>query len=225
MTPASPPKISVDTLFPTPLVSVLLPEATALCTDLKAAIEARRTADPVGVQHTNMGGWQSTADLAAWGGKAAATLLGHVRAIADRLTCDRATGTGVAVPWLVNAWANVNEGGQGNEFHAHPGSFWSGVFYVDDGGAFDDPALGGEFEIRDPRGILPAMVAPSLTVAMPGGAAMGLVQQVRPRMGMALLFPAWVDHGVRPYLGRRRRISVAFNLSPPAPSGPVSPAP
>ncbi len=42
--------------------------------------------------------------------------------------------------------------GHGNEFHSHPGSFWSGVYYVDDGGIAADPALGGELEFMDPRG-------------------------------------------------------------------------
>ena len=39
-----------------------------------------------------------------------------------------------------------NRSGHGNEFHSHPGSFWSGVYYVDDGGIAADPSLGGELD-------------------------------------------------------------------------------
>ena len=65
----------------------------------------------------------------------------------------------------MNAWANVNRSGHGNEFHTHPGCFWSGTYYVDDGGIGADPSLGGEFEIQDPRGIAPAMYRPDLAPA------------------------------------------------------------
>jgi len=40
----------------------------------------------------------------------------------------------------------VNRSGHGNEYHSHPGSYWSGVYYVDDGGIAADPSLGGELE-------------------------------------------------------------------------------
>jgi len=32
---------------------------------------------------------------------------------------------------------DVNRSGHGNEFHSHPGGYWSGVYYVDDGGIAD----------------------------------------------------------------------------------------
>ena len=59
--------------------------------------------------------------------------------------------------WHGNMWANINRSGHANEFHSHPGSFWSAVYYVDDGGIPGNPALGGELEFMDPRGALPVM--------------------------------------------------------------------
>ena len=50
------------------------------------------------------------------------------------------------------AWANVNGPGDANICHYHPGAFWSGAYYVEDGGCATDPTLGGEFEMLDPRG-------------------------------------------------------------------------
>ncbi len=51
-----------------------------------------------------------------------------------------------------------------------PGAIWSGVYYVDDGYAkSDDADLGGECELADPRGPLPAMVAPQFAYRIPAG--------------------------------------------------------
>jgi hypothetical protein len=54
--------------------------------------------------------------------------------MAYTLTVDR-HGKAAPQKWRVNAWANVNRSGHGNEFHTHPGCVWSAVYYVDDGGA------------------------------------------------------------------------------------------
>jgi len=205
------PDFQVHPLFPTPVVTSLVPEATRLCLELKAVIE-RRMAETPSTQHSNLGGWQSSWDLAEWGGPAALRVLEHAKATADRLTCDR-DGHAVRIDWTLNAWANVNGPGHGNEFHTHPGSFWSGTFYVDDGGIGQDPNLGGEFEIQDPRGVAPAMYAPALGFKTAGGLAAGGSEVISPRTGLMVMFPAWLSHAVRPYRGRVQRISIAFNLS------------
>jgi hypothetical protein len=118
-----------------------------------------------------------------------------------------------AVTWIGNMWANVNRSGHGNEYHSHPGSYWSGVYYVDDGGSAADPSLGGELEFMDPRGPAPAMYAPHLAFALPGGLSVGTNQTIVPKAGRLVMFPAWVLHQVRPYRGTAQRISIAFNLS------------
>tara|TARA_R110000868_G_scaffold7354_10_gene40047 strand:- start:10267 stop:10938 length:672 start_codon:yes stop_codon:yes gene_type:complete len=199
-------------LFPTPVVECMMPDAPALNAELKQVILAREKADK-GTQHSNLGGWQSDWEFESWGGPAVTTLLDASRTMASQLTCDR-MGRPVPLTWLTNCWANVNRDGHGNEFHTHPGAYWSASYYVDDGGIGDDPALGGEFEIQDPRGVAPAMLAPSLAVAMPGGQSIGASETVRPRAGLLLIFPSWLSHGVRPYHGDGVRISVAINLTP-----------
>jgi uncharacterized protein (TIGR02466 family) len=113
----------------------------------------------------------------------------------------------------MNAWANVNSPGDGNEFHTHPGSFWSGTYYVDDGYDGSEERRGGEFEMQDPRGIAPAMYAPLLAFKTPGGLSVGSSETASPTTGHMMLFPAWLSHAVRPYEGKRKRISIAFNLS------------
>ena len=147
-----------------------------------------------------------------WGGAGALKLAAFARNAANRLTVDR-TGKPLSIAWRLNMWANVNRAGHANEFHSHPGSYWSGVYYVDDGGIAADPSLGGELEFMDPRGPGPAMYAPHLAFNMPGGLSVGANETVPPKAGRMVLFPAWLLHQVRPYRGTAERVSVAFNLS------------
>jgi len=203
--------IQVHAVFATPIVTVEIADAARLNGELKPCI-LDRAGDHPSSRHSNLGGWQSSWDLGQWGGDAAGELLDQGRAAADRLTADR-DGRPVKVDWQTNAWANINRRGHGNEFHTHPGSFWSGTYYVDDGGIGENPELGGEFEVQDPRGVGPAMYAPMLTFAGPGGASLGASYTLQPHSGMIVLFPSWLQHAVRPYRGQKMRISIAFNLS------------
>ncbi|MGH6903051.1 MAG: TIGR02466 family protein [Geminicoccaceae bacterium] len=200
----------IRSYFATPVVIATLPEAAQLNAELKRVILERERQDQ-GVHHSNLGGWQSSWDFESWGGPAAARLLEAARELASRMTSDRA-GKPVRIPWKTNAWANVNRRSHGNEFHTHPGAYWSGTYYVDDGGIGADHALGGEFEMQDPRGVAPAMYAPLLGFAVPGGQSAGASELLYPKSGQLVLFPSWLLHAVRPYRGDRERISVAFNF-------------
>ena len=210
-----PANVQVMPLFPTPIALIEVPQAERLNRDLATAILQREQTVPSSM-HSNLGGYQSSWDMDRWGGPATSELLGIARDVATRLTAPRMgpAGTGLSpAMWKANIWANINRAGHGNEFHAHPGSFWSGVYYVDDGGIGSDPALGGELEFMDPRGIAPAMYAPTLGFSLPGGLSLGASETMPPKAGRLVLFPAWLLHAVRPYRGPRMRISVAFNLS------------
>lgn len=204
-------RIDLVPLFATPVAIADLAGAAQLNAALRAVIAAQRARGD-GTRHSNLGGWQSDWEMARWGGDAAATLLDAARGIATRITADRA-GRRVDIAWKANMWANVNRRGDANEFHAHPGSFWSAVYYVDDGGIGADPALGGELEFMDPRGAGPAMYAPHLAFATPGGLSVGSNETIAPKSGRLVMFPAWLLHQVRPYRGDAERISVALNLS------------
>ena len=204
-------------LFATPLVVFDVPEAATLNVELRRVIGERMQAHP-STHKSNMGGWQSSWDMDRWGGPAAIKLLAYARNLANRLTTDQdgAAGKGpypghFAVTWIGNMWANVNRSGDGNEYHSHPGSYWSGVYYVDDGGIAGDPSIGGELEFLDPRGPVPLMNAPHLRIA--GNLSAGSTERIRPQAGRLVMFPAWVMHQVRPYNGNAERISIAFNLT------------
>ena len=204
-------KVELRALFSTPVAIAILPNAEILNSALRTTILARTETHP-STEHSNLGGWQSTWDLADWGGEEVRTVLAFARQFADKLTVDR-RGQPAPQKWRMNAWANVNRQNHGNEFHTHPGCVWSVSYYVDDGGIADDPSLGGQFEIQDPRGVAPAMFRPDLVPNVPGGASFGASETISPTAGTMLMFPSWLSHGVRPYTGDSVRISIAINLS------------
>ncbi|SKA01661.1 conserved hypothetical protein [Enhydrobacter aerosaccus] len=211
------PAPQIVPLFSTPIVMFEVPDAPKLNAELRQVIEQRSRTHPT-TQKTNIGGWQSSWDMDRWGGPAAIQLLAFARNVANRMTTDinGTSGQGpypghFAVTWLGNMWANINRSGDANDLHSHPGAYWSGVYYVDDGGIAADPSLGGELEFIDPRGPLPVMNAPHLR--MSGSLTAGTTERIQPKPGRMVIFPAWLLHQVRPYRGRTERISIAFNLA------------
>jgi uncharacterized protein (TIGR02466 family) len=204
------PQITRLNLFATPILIATLHEAQAVNTELKRIILAREAASEP-AQRSTHGGWQSPWDMHQWGGAAMQRVLGFVRAIVEQLTVDRA-GNRHQIAWRINCRANINRQGHSNQFHTHPGALWSATYYVDDGGTGADASLGGEFEVQDPRGVATVMYVPYLTFAGEDGAALGEAQRLRPQAGMALVYPSWLSHGVRPYRGTRERITIAINF-------------
>ncbi len=202
--------VELRSYFATPVAVVQLPDAAELNVEIREAV-LRREQESEGRQHSNLGGWQSDHEFERWGGAGGKRILEAAAALASKMTADRA-GKAVKIAWKMNAWANVNRRGHGNEFHTHPGCFWSGTYYVDDGGIGQDTGLDGAFEMQDPRGIAPAMYAPNLGFSTPGGLSVGASELIYPKAGQMILFPSWLQHAVRPYHGDQTRISIAFNL-------------
>lgn len=203
--------IVVRGLFSTPVAALEVPGAAERNAALIATILRKRNETP-SVQASNAGGWHSDREILSWGGKPVVEIMEIAKEVANRLTADR-KGKPSPQSWKVMAWANVNGPGDANICHYHPGAFWSGAYYVEDGGCATDPTLGGEFEMLDPRGAGPGMYAPALQFAGEDGASVGAAETIRPRPGLLFMFPSWLFHQVRPYRGAALRISIAFNLS------------
>lgn len=203
--------VAVRGLFATPVAAVEVPRAEEINAALQDIILQKREADP-GVQASNAGGWHSDRDILDWGAPWAGRIIDLAKGVAGQLTADR-QGQPVQADWSVRAWANVNTAGHANVAHYHGGAFWSGTYYVADGGCATDHSLGGEFEMLDPRGPGPGMYAPQFKFAGEDGASAGAAEIIRPKPGLLFLFPSWLMHQVRPYRGTGTRISIAFNLS------------
>lgn len=203
----------IKPLFPTPLVVDRPFETEAEVRTLAGTIRSR-AAGTDGTTRSNLGGWQSAPDFLDWAGEEGVTLMRRVVALCDRNTLSYADGalSRAAHDWDLTAWANLNRAGHANAAHVHPGAYWSGCFYADDGGIAGRPDLGGAIEFCDPRGPLPMMYAPAMKLGIEGCVTAGLAERFFPTTGDLLLFPSWLRHAVLPYQGDGERISVAFNL-------------
>ncbi|HEX9464776.1 MAG TPA: TIGR02466 family protein [Alphaproteobacteria bacterium] len=200
-------------IFPTSLVSARLKGHAEINARLAATILAREAVEQ-SAHNSNVGGWHSH-DFQPWAGEDGQAVIAAARDVVNGMTLMQSADEMVpaSVTWRVTAWANVSRTGAANRPHCHPAAFWSGVYWVADGGVADNPAVGGLFEIADPRGVLPLMHAPHLRVAIKDCLSDGHTQLVTPRAGTMILFPAWLVHSVQTYTGDRPRISVAFNFS------------
>jgi len=207
-------KPQVRSAFATPMCIHFLPVAAEVNAELKPLVVERMAAgDPPTEREL---GWRSHTDFEVWGGTPAQTLFRVFKELANSMTATRAGGR-VDLAWRIRASASVRSKGEHSEIRVRPGAFWSGIYYVDDGYAkSDDPALGGEFVMTDPRGALPAMIAPDLAFRVPGGLTAGLSETVRPQAGMVVLFPSWMPCGERRYDGAAQRMTIEFDVAPPA---------
>jgi uncharacterized protein (TIGR02466 family) len=203
-----------NSLFATPFVVDQLQSEAGMAM-LREAVEAEMARDVGGMTISNIGGWHSNTQMVDWGGEAARALAYKAMTMADAQTVDVRSPQESRFGWIPEMWANVNRKGDANQYHTHPGSFWSAVAYLDDGyQGSDDPALGGELQLLDPRMPMIRMTAPDLRLLDAGGQPMPSEVSVRPRTGMIVMFPSWLQHAVRPFHGEGTRISIAINLIP-----------
>jgi uncharacterized protein (TIGR02466 family) len=200
-------------LFDTPVIVDRMPDAAKLNAEFRRMILEKREAD-AGMQLSNVGGWHSDTHMLHWGGETALELVKRIIAAADAYTVDIRSEGKARFRWKPEMWANVSPPGASNQFHTHPGAFWSAVYYVDDGyGGSADQKLGGELVLLDPRMPMIRMAAPDLRFRRPGQKPEDTERWFRPASGMMVIFPAWLSHSVRPYAGTGLRISIAINLT------------
>ncbi|BDI60968.1 2OG-Fe(II) oxygenase family protein [Qipengyuania nanhaisediminis] len=201
-------------LFPTPFVIDRLQSKAGMAV-LRDAILAEQARDAAGMQISNVGGWHSNTNMIEWGGEAARALAYKAMTMADACTANAGSEQGREYGWVPEMWANVSRAGASNQYHTHPGSFWSAVAYIDDGYEGDsDPALGGELQLLDPRMPMVRMTAPDLRLKDASGAAQNSEPKMRPSSGLIVMFPSWLQHSVRAFHGKGTRISIAINLIP-----------
>lgn len=208
--------VEVLRLFAVPVMQTMLAGAAELNAELRAAIFANRKTSK-GITRSNLLGWHSDLEMLRWGGEAARRLALTVMSISGARTTDIALkGDQPRYEMRVEMWANVSPAGASNQFHAHPGCLWSAVYFVDDGGSRD-----GALVLKDPNFPMNRMYAPDLRFADAEGVAPTLFE-IAPEPGKLIMFPSWLEHGVKPHPGPGERISIAINVValPVPPSAP-----
>ena len=149
---------------------------------------------------SNGGGWQSgNLDLAT---PELAELFAEVRKRLDEVHRAFEFNTSLRQA-ITEAWININQKGDFNYSHDHPGSLFSAVYYVK--GGPDKGAL----EFKTP-------IAPhtyTISDEMVGGfnAFTGHAMVIPPVTGDLLIFPSWLLHRVNMSQSEEERISIALN--------------
>lgn len=195
-------------ILPTPILFHTWSDGAVLAADLREVILKKMERSP-GVTRTNQGGgWHSDTDLQTWPEPCVADLNRRVLQIAREMV-----RRAIANPatqhlegWRIEAWANVNGFGASNRSHDHVGggNMWSGIFYVDTGGADSGANMGGLTRFED-RSRVPATQ----------GDPFHREYTIVPQVGLMVLFPATLRHYVQVYRGQALRITIAFNLAHP----------
>lgn len=212
-------EVNVQPVFSTPLVSFMVPGHEVISEQLRRVILERESSMPPHPDHEVIG-WSSPHDLSMldWAGPPLKTLFAVVVEVATQLTEyaeQEPSLMGHHPGWqVVEVWANVQRQWGRNDWHPHPGAFWSGCYYVDVGDIATGATCGGELQLLDPRGCMPKMVHPYLRYSMPALHDAGRTISLVPVSGQCVMFPGWLYHAVNSYHGSAPRISVAFNLEP-----------
>ena len=108
----------------------------------------------------------------------------HARAAGERMD--------VAAFSRIDAWGTVHRGCIGHDWHVHPQTTVSGVFYA------TMPEGAGGLVFKDMRYLK--------------GAVQQQVHEVKPLPGHMLLFPSWLEHRVAPTPVSDNRVTLAFNI-------------
>lgn len=195
--------------FPTLIGKFQISDTTEYNRDLLNQLLEREARTPSN-DYANLGGWHSSGDLLEWPGEPIAALKGWILESLNRMVQATAqlpeTHGRAASPrggFRVSAWGNVSRRGNYHRMHNHPGSAWSGVYYVAADSTSD--SLGGVLELYDPRPFTEMVEVP--------GSPYGQRVLIRPNPGLMVLFPSWLYHFVHPSASDSVRVSIAFNAA------------
>lgn len=115
-----------------------------------------------------------------------------------------------AVKLYADAWFHITEKTGYFVAHNHPMASWSAVYCVDDGGYPDDHPDSGVLRFHDPRPHANTYID-NANSRISGGFGCGSYN-LKLRSGQLVVFPSYLIHEVAPYMGDRKRITIAANF-------------
>lgn len=193
-------------LFSTPIMTYAIPGARRLNAALLAEIDARRAAES-GVVRSNRAGWHSDSDFFDRTEPAHVEVARAIAAATHDATDRLREGSPSKAPYhmQINGWINVNPPGAYNVPHDHPGSYWSGCYYIKTRAPRHENDEGGAITFIDAR-CAPAG-QPVVRAPIFNGS-----YSLKPLPGALLLFPSNVKHWVHPNDTDEERVTMAFNV-------------
>jgi hypothetical protein len=205
------PKPQIRSMFPTPVCVHFLPVAQEVNARIAPA-HSREDDGQRGTVDAHGQGWRSPPDFESWGGASAQTLFRVLRELGRRRHRHARRRTRQSRMEDHGVRGGAPEGRVQRTRRAAGRVVVGRLLRRRRLRKSDDETLGGECELADPRGALPAMVAPHLAFRIPGGARPGMVETIRPQTGMILLHPSWQPRGERRYDGANQRVTIEFDL-------------
>ena len=103
------------------------------------------------------------------------------------------------------AWININQKGNLNQMHTHPGCILSGVYYV------KTPEECGNIEFLHPGIDLMAFALDGVETNY--NVYNSSKWWLPSKANTLYIFPSWIKHSVQPNNSDEERISISFNLS------------
>lgn len=191
--------------FYTPVFSTVWdgPEVDDMNRGLKTIIDKKEQEGDSAIK-SNVGGYQTSRELFDWPDPAIQAFKQRVFNEFSEVMKQTAPQAYLNKNYTVSGWANVLRDGSYNSLHNHPGSLWSGCYYVDAGDTPEDTA--------DPSGTI-EFVDPRTGIDMHDDGYWQNRYRIRPQTGQIVFFPSWLLHMVNAYHGSHDRISIAINLS------------
>lgn len=191
-------EITARALFPSPVWTAVFDDHEQLNVALLREAYALREREPRGVANTNVSGWQSSNTIQRQEPFAAI----NERIIALCQHIGASSGFAANAEMRYQAWVNINPPGAWNSAHIHPNCHLSGVYYI------TAPADCGAIYFRDPRSA--GLMAPPPLDKPNEFTATEVALAAEP--GRIYVFPAWLEHGVRPNRGDEDRVGISFNV-------------
>lgn len=168
---------------------------------LLSEVEKLRKEDD-GVEITNVGGWQSKDTI----GKKTPQIVKYIKDCINESFSESRSPNFDLKYYIVNMWINVNGPGDSNSLHNHPGSDFSGIFWL------KTPENSGKVYFNNPHDFTQNIDI--LTVREEYQDALNIHPSYfyTPQEGSFLIFPSSLMHKVDQNKSNENRISVACNI-------------
>ncbi len=195
-------KVSTTSIFPTNIITYTWPDITDFNNELKAMI-LEQAEKIEGIKYSNAGGYHSPIDLLTWDYPCVEPLITKIQSMAQIMARMNGLKDGTTIDLSLTAWSNIIDSGHYHVPHRHPNNHWSGVYYIDHGDPNETVEHNGYFEFMDPRAGSNMLTVNLLDYPR---------YQIKPNPGLMVMFPAWTEHFVHPYVGDNKRIAISFNV-------------
>ena len=189
-------------IFPTIIHDIDIPNFKKIEKDLIKFVYQEKKKDPVGVNNSNVGGWQSKE-------------LGLDNILSETII-ESVEKYFTASPKIlresmklssVRPWININKKGDSNSMHTHPGCDYAGVFWIKSSKGC------GDLEFHSPSHHSQYNECMSYTEIFQKESGCFPSASISPVPGKIFIFPASLYHQVQTSHSNEDRISSSFNIT------------